>query len=306
MRRAAVLLLAASFSACFGGRRAADLSLGRGPVLLEPGAAALGGTIYVAGGLDAQDRPVSRAAALDTASGRWNDVAELPFAADWPALAAHEGRVYAAGGRLPDGSRTARVVSLAPGESAWREEPPLPEPLEGLLLVSAGGRLYAVGGRGDGDYYKDSLSMLEADRWVPRAPLPVPGAFGRAVAAGDNFFLVGGLPHERMARLAEYETGADRWVEKASLAVGRHAFAAGFVDGKLVVAGGASRRGSESSTELFDPSANRWSPGPRLPRPRDASNGVVVGRALYVVGGRGIDERRADADVYFEGRWRGL
>jgi N-acetylneuraminic acid mutarotase len=69
-----------------------------------------------------------------------------------------------------------------------------------------------------------------------------------------------------------------------------HAYS-GVIDGKLYVTGGRAP-GHESddgdnlsSTEVYDPATDAWSPLPALPTPRSGGASAVLGGKLYVLGG---------------------
>ncbi|HZI38646.1 MAG TPA: hypothetical protein VFF24_10100 [Acidimicrobiia bacterium] len=62
--------------------------------------------------------------------------------------------------------------------------------------------------------------------------------------------------------------------------------AGAFWDGKVVVVAGLLRDDTPSAqVDFYDPAADRWGPGPRLPQPLHHTGVGVLGERLYVVGG---------------------
>ncbi|MGZ6728434.1 MAG: hypothetical protein ACXVFC_03900, partial [Gaiellaceae bacterium] len=103
------------------------------------GVAALGGRIYVAGGLTTAG-PSRAVYAVDPAAGTVTRVAMLPAPADHVALAALGSRLLLVGG----GSRT--VLAIDPARRTVRTAGTLPQPLTDPAAVSLGGSVYVLGG----------------------------------------------------------------------------------------------------------------------------------------------------------------
>ena len=87
-----------------------------------------------------------------------------------------------------------------------------------------------------------------------------------------------------------YDVKAQRWTTLAPLPEGRHHIALAEAGGRIYGIGGFSGAipdwRAHATVFVYDPGANRWSPGPALPQPR--AEGVVAsseGR-IYFIGGR--------------------
>src|SRR5205814_2179349 len=97
---------------------------------LEPAVAAFGARLVVAGGFStgAPGLEITREViALDTFTGAWESLPDLPVAWTHAALAAAGGTLYLLGGLegqtfVPRGD----AYALDPGAGAWRALPPLP------------------------------------------------------------------------------------------------------------------------------------------------------------------------------------
>ena len=121
----------------------------RGPVLPvavnHPGAAAIGGDVYVAGGFT-PNGATNRAFVLAAGSGAWREIPSMHTARGALSLVAAGGRLYAIGGR----DRSAQIAvteTYQPGGTAWSAISAMPAPrnhlagyLDGALICAAGGR----------------------------------------------------------------------------------------------------------------------------------------------------------------------
>jgi len=84
------------------------------------------------------------------------------------------------------------------------------------------------------------------------------------------------------------------WTQSASFPEPRSGYAAGVLDGKLVIAGGTYWEGTpghwtkklySASTHAFDPTSQHWEKLPDLPVPLGYPASAVVGGRLFVLGG---------------------
>jgi DNA-binding beta-propeller fold protein YncE len=101
--------------------------------------AALGGRIYVAGGLTTAG-PSRAVYAVDPAAGTVTRVATLPLPVDHVALAALGARLLLVGG----GSRT--VLAIDPARHTVQAAATLPQALTDPAAVSLDGSVYVLGG----------------------------------------------------------------------------------------------------------------------------------------------------------------
>jgi len=78
----------------------------------------------------------------------------------------------------------------------------------------------------------------------------------------------------------------DGWSLAASMPLARSEHAVAELDGKIWVLGGyPPGRLPSNLVQIYDPAANRWSLGPRLPQPIHHMMAAAVGGRLYVIGG---------------------
>ena len=98
-------------------------------------------------------------------------------------------------------------------------------------------------------------------------------------------------PQTRPGRLPEAH-----WEAKAPLATPRVDFGLAAVGGRVWVLGGMSdeRAVQLASTEIYDPAADSWVPGPTLPFGQSAFRAAAVGDTIYTFGGASAEQAAID------------
>lgn len=276
-----------------------------GPALpgrrLEAAVAAHGVRLAVAGGFStsaSEGLAITREVlALDTFSGAWTPLPELPVAWTHGALASSGGVLFLLGG-LEGGLDG--VNFIARGEAfaldleaaAWRELPPLPAGQErgAAAVVVSSPHIYLIGGATTGGGALASVLdfNVSTSEWAQLPDLPVARSHAAAMRRQDGTLIVaGGLASETGAPLDDVYAlplGATAWVPRAPMTTPRGGCAYGEVLGWLVCVGGEA-----SSTlrvaEAYDPVADAWQALPEMPDPRAGAPGAVIGQQLYIPGG---------------------
>lgn len=166
---------------------------------------------------------------------------------------------------------------------AW-EELPAGLPLQGMNLAAAGGKIYRVGGmqpRNAPGELADLHSVADVavydpatKKWSPFVPLPEPRSSHDVVAVGEQLYVVGGWISKGKDQKPDWSKNAlvlDLTAPKPvwksfEQPFQRRALAAGVEGGKVFVIGGINSEAAYSkSTEIYDPSTNKWSKGHSLP-----------------------------------------
>ena len=228
------------------------------------------GRVFVTGGIDfgssdsfAQPDSLGSTEILDPGMGSWRQVAAMSQPAQGQAaVLLRDGRVLVVGGTTNDGDETARAAIYDPGRDTWTPtENMSTERGQPEAVLLAGGRVLVTG---------DS-----------------PSVFGGL----DGFGAIGGA-----AEIFDPET--DKWTPTASLSRPRTGHTLTLLpDGRVLAAGGEDPTGSDylvySTTEIFDPATNSWSPGPDLSEPRGDHSATLMpdGRVLLIGGIGQKDER---------------
>jgi len=186
---------------------------------LEPGVAALGQQVVVAGGFDTSLRDgldiTARVDAFDTTDGTWGALPDAPVRWTHLNLASVGGTLYLLGG------------------------------LDGVQYA-ARSEAFALDPLGHG--WQPIMAMDPAD---------ARGAAGVVTAPGRIYLLGGASSTAALATCLEYDIAADRWTHLPELPAPRsHPAAMRMTDGTLIVAGGlASGDASEPRGEVWGPPA---------------------------------------------------
>lgn len=175
----------------------------------------------------------------------------LPVPRTEVAGAAWAGDLVVAGGLTLDGGASALVHVYDAGGGGWEEGPPLPVPLHHAGMAVLGDRVFVAGGYTNGP----------GEAWVPQAAV-------RSLGRGE----VG-------------------WRDEAPLPGGPRGALGLAATGNLVVAAGGESGGRAlARTEIYDPEARTWRPGPDLARPREHLAVAAVGDRVYAIAGRAPGE----------------
>lgn len=158
--------------------------------------AAIGGVIYVAGGLRG-GAAVADFAAFDTASATWTALPALPAARDHGMGAALGSFFYAIGGRSDTiGGHTPRVDVFDSAARTWRAGAPMPTSRAGAALAVHDGKLVVAGGEGNAADPEGVFRETEAydpltNAWTSLEPMRTP-RHGTGAASVDGVMLVPG------------------------------------------------------------------------------------------------------------------
>jgi N-acetylneuraminic acid mutarotase len=182
----------------------------------SPVAAAVGGKLYVIGGVSTHPgsaetavHPARPHRSLDTveeydpATNAWRARSPMPTARNHAAVGAVGGKVYVIGGRLGAGfitlaSNTDIVEEYDPATDQWGAlRARMPTARSAVAWGVHGGRIYVAGGEFQDDRLMAAFRALEAyepaaNRWeaLPRMPVPRHGLAGAVI--GRRFHLVSG------------------------------------------------------------------------------------------------------------------
>lgn len=231
-------------------------------------AAAMGDTIYVAGGILADGSTTARVFGFDTRTGEWTEKAPMLTARSRFGLAEMDGSLYAVAGMTVDEAargvgNTARVERYDPRADAWTAIADLPTARHALAAVALDGRLYAMGGYGEHERDMCLVESYDPSTGAWRAEAPMQSGrtfFGAAPAKGAIYCLAGRL--ERSPTLEIYRPGEAGRPLIAAPGTDRNRF------GMVVIRGGLLAVGGEGDTDTglpmprllrFDIECESWS-----------------------------------------------
>lgn len=264
------------------------------------------GSAMVIGGINSDDYPFSSTKIFSPETREWSDGPLLGLARGEPHTASlGDGRVLVVS---DTGSRGRDITSeiYDPRTEAWTRAAPLPQTfsLQRLLALTDDpeDRVIAAGySHVDSEPMPAMLTYApERDEWTsidsPRAFFgyglaALPGRGALAIGGQEGGELAGGDAVLADVDRLDPETG--RWTAVASLAMARiDAQVAVLQDGRVLVVGGATGGDFEArsrvlkSTEIYDPSADRWASGGELLEARKDGLAVVLqDGSVLILGG---------------------
>lgn len=161
--------------------------------------AAIGGKIYVAGGLRG-GVSVADFSVYDVEADAWSTLPALPVARDHGVGAAAGGLFYAIAGR--NSALSGRLDVFEPEAGTWSERAPMPTPRGGFMAaVLESGRIVTCGGEGNrnaesGVFAETEGYVIAEDRWERLPDMPTPRHGTGAAAVGGVMIVPGGATVE--------------------------------------------------------------------------------------------------------------
>jgi non-specific serine/threonine protein kinase len=274
---------------------------------LEPGVAAFGQDVVVAGGFDTGASEgldiTARVDAFDTTTGTWSSLPDAPVRWIDSNLATVGATLYLLGG-LDGTQRTAHgeAYALDPVSHAWQAIAAMDAAgARGAAgVVVAPGHIYLLGGAASTGPLASCLDYdIATGRWSPLGPdLPEPRAHPAAMRRSDGTLIVAG----GFASLDSSEPRGQVWalpppgavprdwqvvpaMHPPAVPAARGGCAYGVVLGQLVCAGGEAGPSAQDAVESYDPYNDLWMMGEQMPVARAGVQGAAIGGRLYVPGG---------------------
>jgi hypothetical protein len=240
----------------------------------------------------------SSAALITNAAPRWKTLAPMPEGRESLAVAANDHYIYAISGRTAAGVVGAgeRYDLLT---DSWSAIATKPTPVYEIGAAVIGGRIFIPGGRLETGEASPHLEIYDPreDVWSRGADLPEPlSAYGLAAFEG-KLYLFGGWEGQKFSRMVlEYDPAADRWRRLDDMPTARAFMGTAVAAGKIFVIGGLNETGALATCDGYLPSGGEslsgaWSQSPDLPDARYAMGTASVADIIYVIGGKGPDEK---------------
>jgi len=189
------------------------------PIAVTDATAGLvGEKIFVPGGLDANNHPVSALEVYNPRTDSWEEASPLPVALSGYALVPFEGKLFIFGGKTGQGY-SAQVFMYDPASDAWKTLKPMNGPQAGSGAAVIGQKIYLVGGENDQGMLKTTLAYYpqretNGERaWEIRAELPESRNGFRLIGLADALYLLGGDPGPSQSNLPvlRYDEKNNQW-----------------------------------------------------------------------------------------------
>jgi WD40 repeat protein len=254
------------------------------------------GEVLVIGGAEIFTGASKSTEIYNPATGMWRLVGELGTArAGHTATLLPDGRVLVAGGT---DFASCELYNPSTGTSTATGSFAIAQRINFTATLLPNGKVLAVGGAG-ADVFLDAAELYDpaTGKWTltgnlrrQRArPTATLLSNGKVLVVGGepNFPSTGGAPPppETVAEIYDPATGG--WTAGGNPATARQFHTATLLaNGKVVVAGGASRDGRPVATEFYSPESNSWSPAGVLVTGRDSHTATLLadGRVLAAGG----------------------
>ena len=260
--------------------------------------------------------PFNALAVFDTETNEWTRLADIPTDRGSPdMLVLNDGRVLLVGGSEIGSSPSDccdlldLVEAYDPSTDTWQTLEPMNQPAIGRsLILLDGGRVLAAGGfinePGIELWWSSGLETYDPDtnKWTPTADMNIERILPQIVSLQNGRVLATGpvaseaSPVDDDSDAEIYDPVTDEWTVTGAMSVRQSGYTLTLLpDGRVLAAGGVNATGDGdyvplSSTEIFDPETNTWSPGPELSQPRSNHSATLMPDGSVLLTG-GISER---------------
>jgi N-acetylneuraminic acid mutarotase len=268
---------------------AAPLSVARQEVAV----AAVGGRVYVVGGLLAGQTTSDLVEAWDPGLELWETVAPLPLPLHHTTATGVGGKLYVIGG-WSDLFATPQAVVLVydPVTDAWSSGTPMPTARGSPAAAALDGDVHVVGGWNMGSVTAHEVYDPATDTWSTATPLPVPRNHHGAAVVNGTLYAVGGrvglgFGVDNRATVHAFEAGA--WSSRAPMLEARSGMAVTALGGRVYVFGGEGDdthpSGCFPDVDAYDPILDAWTARTPMPTPRHLLGAAPLGDCIHVPGG---------------------
>jgi serine/threonine protein kinase/N-acetylneuraminic acid mutarotase len=245
------------------------------------------GTIWIFGGVGANDRVSGGHEGYDPAIDSWKGGQDLPVPVQHAMSVTWQDTPTVLGGWRTEGTNPKvatnqvwRVVN-----SGWTELPPLLQPRAAAAAAVVGDRIVVTGGVANGRLL-NTTEIFDGNSWKLGAPIPTPRQMLGAASDGKLVYVVGGTNGTTdVAAVEAYDPAADEWTTMPELPVGRSDFGVAVTDARLVAVGGTSAGQVLKSVAALDLTTATWTDLPDMSTPRHGLAVAAVGKTVYAIGG---------------------
>ncbi len=246
------------------------------------------GTIWVFGGMGADNRVSGEHEGYDPAIDSWKGAEDLPVPVQNAMAVTWQDTPVVLGGWRAEGTnpkvatdRVWRVVN-----SRWAELPPLLQPRAAAAAAVVGDRIIVTGGVASDGSLLNTTEIFDGTSWKLGAPIPTPRQMLGAASDGKLVYVLGGTNGTSdLATVETYDPAADTWTTLPELPGRRSDFGVAYTDGRLVVLGGMSEGRVLDSVVALDLATRSWNGLPELGTARHGMAVAGVGKTIFAIGG---------------------
>jgi serine/threonine protein kinase/N-acetylneuraminic acid mutarotase len=246
------------------------------------------GTIWIFGGMGADNRVSGGHEGYDPAIDSWKGAEDLPVPVQRAMSVTWQDTPVVLGGWRTEGADTKvatdqvwRVVN-----SRWVQLPPLLQPRAAAAAAVVGDRIVVTGGVDAGGRVLNTTEVYDGSGWTVGAPMPTPRQLLAAASDGTLVYAVGGTNGTAdLATVEAYDPAADSWTTMPALPQPRSDFGVAVTDSRLVTVGGMSAGRPLKNVTALDLTTATWSDLPDLGTARHGLAVAAVGKTVYAIGG---------------------
>lgn len=246
------------------------------------------GTIWVFGGMAADNKVSGKHEGYDPALDNWKSAEDLPVPVQHAMAVTWQDTPVVLGGWRTEGT-TAKVATdkvWRVVNSRWTELPPLLEPRAAAAAAVVDDRIIVTGGVNAAGELLSSTEIFDGSSWKTVAPLPTPRQMLGAESDGKLVYALGGNDGTAdLATVETYDPATDTWTSQPELPGRRSDFGVATADGRLVVVGGVSQGEVLKSVVALDLATDSWNGLPDLGSARHGMAVAGVGKTVYAIGG---------------------
>jgi serine/threonine protein kinase/N-acetylneuraminic acid mutarotase len=246
------------------------------------------GTIWIFGGMGADNRLLGGHEGYDPAIDSWKSGDDLPVPVQHAMSVTWQDTPVVVGGWRTEGAdskvatdRVWRVVN-----SRWTELPPLLQPRAAAAAAVVGDRIIVTGGVGADDKPLATTEIFDGTSWKLGAPIPTARQLAGAASDGKLVYVLGGSTGAAdVATVEAYDPATDTWTTLPEMPGRRSDLGVAYADGRLVAVGGMSGGQPSKSVVALDLMTQSWSGLPDLGTARHGMAVAGVGKTVYAIGG---------------------
>ncbi|MDT5017707.1 MAG: hypothetical protein QOD39_3867, partial [Mycobacterium sp.] len=246
------------------------------------------GTIWVFGGMGADNRVSGAHEGYDPAIDSWKSGEDLPVPVQHAMSVTWQDTPVVLGGWRTEGAnakvatdRVWRVVN-----SRWAELPPLLQPRAAAAAAVVGDRIIVTGGVDSDGKLVNTTEIFDGSSWKLGAPIPTPRQMLGAASDSKLVYAVGGNNgNADLAVVEAYDPAEDTWTTMPALPDGRSDLGVAVADARLVVVGGKAAGQVLKSVTALDLTTATWVDLPDMGVARHALAVAAVGKTVYAIGG---------------------
>lgn len=255
----------------------------------ETGAARIGDSVYVVGGLVSGGGATNAVELYNVATnGPWSLAASMPSSLHHVAVAALGHKLYVMGGYTSSFNPVRTVSIYDAATNSWTAGPLLPTARAAAWSVPHQGKIYLFGGVSGGVATSDVLVLGPPYTTWSSAGSNMPTAREHLTAVSDGTFIyvIGGRASGVATAANErFDPATSQWQSLAPMPTARSATGTGFFEGRIYVAGGEVPM-LHPVHEAYDIAVDTWTTLDAMPLPRHGVAAVALDdRVLYPGGG---------------------